>query len=61
MPLEMESFVPAKEWAKRNLPPDNELRAAMLAEPDIGPRFEVNTKLAAYYKVLSAKVKLMRQ
>ncbi|MGA2462145.1 MAG: hypothetical protein ABSF82_12070 [Candidatus Bathyarchaeia archaeon] len=61
MPLETSSFVPAKEWARKNLPENNELRLAMLSEPDIGPRIEINMKLDAYSKVLDSKVKLMRK
>jgi len=61
MPLETSSFVPAKEWARKNLPENNELRLAMLSESDIGPRIEINMKLDAYSKVLDSKVKLMRK
>ncbi len=61
MPLKISSFVAAKEWARKNLPEDNELRPAIESEPDMMPEIEVNMKLAAYSKVLDAKVKLMRQ
>ena len=57
----MGSYVPLKEWARKDLPVDNELRFAIENEPDTGPRFEVNTKLVAYSRVLDAKVKLMRK
>ena len=57
----MKSLVHAKDWARNNLPEDNELRAAMLSEPDISTRIEIDMKLDAYYKVLSAKVERMRR
>jgi hypothetical protein len=59
--METSSFVPAKEWARKNLPQDNELRDAILSEPDMGSRIEINMKLGAYSKVLDAKVKRMRK
>jgi hypothetical protein len=59
--METSSFVPAKEWARKTLPTDNELRDAILSEPDTGSRIEINMKLAAYSKVLDAKVKRMRK
>jgi hypothetical protein len=61
LPLETTSFVPAKEWARKNLPENNELRLAMLSEPDTGPRIEIDMKLDAYSKVLTSKVKLMKR
>jgi hypothetical protein len=59
--LETTSFVPVKEWARKNLPSDNEIRAAILTEPDTGSVIEINMKLTAYSKVLDAKVRLMRK
>jgi hypothetical protein len=61
MPLETTSFIPVKERARMNLPQDNELRDAILTEPDMAPRIEINMKLAAYGNVLDAKVKRMRR
>lgn len=57
----MDSYVPLKEWVRKNLSPDNELYVAILSEPDTGSRIEVEWKLDAYYKVLSAKVARIRR
>ena len=59
--LEKTSSVPLKEWARKNLPSDNELRAAILTEPDTCSVIEMDMKLMAYSKVLDAKVRLMRK
>ena len=53
--------MPLKEWARKNLPSDNELRAAILTEPDTCSVIEMDMKLMAYSKVLDAKVRLMRK
>jgi hypothetical protein len=54
------SLVELKDWAEKRLPPDNELREAILNEEcDIIPRWEANVKMEAYSRVLDAKYKLM--
>ena len=39
------SFVPVKDWAKKYISPDNELRDAILMEPDTMSRIEVGMKI----------------
>ena len=60
MPEENASFAGVKDWAEKELPPDNELRDALLHEErDIIPRWEAMVKMEAYSRVLDAKSKLM--
>lgn len=61
MPIETTSFVPVKEWARKYLPTDNELRDAILTEPDAESRIEIGTKLDAYSRLLDTKVRRMRR
>jgi len=54
------SLAELKDWAEKQLPPDNELRDAILHEErDIIPRWEAMVKMEAYSRVLDAKFKLM--
>ena len=54
------SLAELKDWAEKRLPPDNELREAILNEEcDTIPRWEANVKMEAYSRVLDAKYKLM--
>ena len=58
---EQSNFVPVKEWAKRYISPDNELRDAILMERDSMPRMEVDMKIAAYNNMLEAKAMRMKR
>jgi hypothetical protein len=59
-PEENASIAGVKDWAEKQLPPDNELRDAILHEErDIIPRWEAMVKMEAYSRVLDAKSKLM--
>jgi hypothetical protein len=54
------SLAELKDWAEKQLPPDNELRDAIASEErDIIPRWEAMVKMEAYSRVLDAKFKLM--
>lgn len=58
---EITSFVPVKDWAKKYISPDNELRDAILMEPDTMSRIEVGMKIDAYNKMLDAKARRMKK
>jgi len=58
--IEESSFVPVKEWAKKYISPDNELRDAILMEQDTMSRIEVSMKIAAYNNMLEAKARRMK-
>lgn len=59
-PEENTSIAGVKDWAEKQLPPDNELRDAIASEErDIIPRWEAMVKMEAYSRVLDAKYKLM--
>jgi hypothetical protein len=54
------SLAGVKDWAKNQLPPDNELRDTILSEEqDSIPRWEAMVKMDAYSRMLDAKFKLM--
>ena len=54
------SLAELKNWAEEQLPPDNELRDAILNEErDIIPRWEAMVKMEAYSRMLDSKFKLM--
>ncbi|MGA2240160.1 MAG: hypothetical protein ABSG74_13215 [Candidatus Bathyarchaeia archaeon] len=55
------SFVPVKDWAKKYISTDNELRDAILMERDAMSRIEVDMKIAAYNNMLEAKARRMKQ
>ena len=57
--VDIVSLVPLKEWARNFLPLGDELRDAILSEPDTLPRIEATAKLEAYSKMLEAKVRKM--
>jgi hypothetical protein len=61
LPEETTSFAPVKDWAQRYLPSDNELRDAILTEPDTVSRIEAGMKMDAYSRMLDAKVRRMRK
>ena len=61
MPGATTSFVAVKDWAKRYISPENELRDAILMEADTMPTIEVGMKIAAYYNMLEAKARRMRK
>ena len=55
---EMVSTADFKGWARKDrYLADNELRDAILSEPDALPEIEFDIKLEAYSKVLDAKAK----
>jgi len=54
-------FVPVKEWAKKYISLENELRDAILMEPDSMSRIEVGMKIAAYNNMLKAKARRMKR
>jgi len=56
---EKASFAGVKDWARNELPTENELRDAILQEEDSIPRWEGNVKMEAYSRLLDAKCKLM--
>ena len=59
-PEENANIAGVKDWAKNQLPPDNELRHAILSEElDISPRWEAMVKMETYSRTLDAKFKLM--
>jgi hypothetical protein len=59
-PEENASIAGVKDWAKNQLPSDNELRDAILSEEhDSIPRWEAMVKMDAYSRMLDAKFKLM--
>jgi hypothetical protein len=59
-PEENANIAGLRDWAEKQLPPDNELRDAILNEErDIIPRWEATVKMEAYSRVLDAKYKLM--
>ena len=58
--IETASFVSVKEWVRKYLPPDNELRVAILTEPDRASRTEIGMKLDTYSRMLDAKVRRIR-
>lgn len=51
------SFVKVKVWAKTYLPAENELRDAILGEPDGMSTGEVRIKLDAYSRMLDSKAR----
>jgi hypothetical protein len=56
----MASLVGVKDWAKNELPIDNELRETILSEQeDSIPHWEANVKMETYSRMLDAKCKLM--
>lgn len=55
------SFVPVKDWAKKYISPDNELRDAILMERDTMSRIEVGMKIAAYHNILEAKARRIKK
>jgi hypothetical protein len=55
------SFVPVKDWAKKYISPDNELRDAILMERDNMSRIEVSMKIAAYNNMLESKARRLRK
>ena len=60
LPEENASLVGVKDWAKNQLPSDNELRDAILSdERDSIPRWEAMVQMEAYSRMLDAKCKLM--
>ncbi len=48
-----------KEWAGKYLPPEDELRDAILTEPDLVVLNETGLKMDAYSRMLDAKVRRM--
>jgi hypothetical protein len=48
---------PLIRWAQENLPPENELRDAILAGPPTATRIELNVELEVSSRMLDAKVK----
>jgi hypothetical protein len=61
MPEGTTSFVAIKDWAKRYISPENELRDAILMEADTMPTIEVGMKIAAYNNLLEAKARRMKK
>ena len=61
MPLQHVSFVPVKDWARKNIDPNNELQDAILNEPDSMPEIEATMKIAAYHNMLEAKARRVRK
>lgn len=58
----MASFVGVKVWARTDkYLADNELRDAILSEPDALPEVEADIKLDAYSKMLDAKAKRLAE
>jgi len=55
------SFLPVKDWAKKYISPDNELRDAILMERDSMSRIKVSMKIAAYNNMLEAKARRMKK
>jgi hypothetical protein len=61
MPEGTTSFVAVKDWAKKYISPENELRDAILMEADVMPTIEVTMKTAAYNNMLEANAKRIRR
>ncbi len=56
------SFEGVKAWARTDkYLADNELRDAILAEPDTLPEIEADIKMDAYSKMLDAKAKRLAE
>jgi hypothetical protein len=54
------SLAQVKDWAKNQVPPDNELHDTILSEEhDIIPRWEALVKMETYSRMLDAKHELM--
>lgn len=58
----MGSFVLAKEWVRKyqHLYPENELFSALDHEEELQPEVVVDSKLAAYERMLDAKARRVR-